>query len=763
MDNEKNVEEMIDDLTTTETNLSSSDGDKPVKERRKGNIRKNRNDRQMQDKNKSKDNDKDKEKDKEKEGCENKKGNGRPEKKQRIGKKTSSVWDHYTLLPDCDPGKPRAACNYCGTDYAADTKLNGTSTLWAHVERKCKKCHFSDWAEQNKRKQSTLDRFTKKKTTTCNEEEVASSGLPLRFNQNLVRKAIAEYIIVDELPFRHIDGKGFQKLIRLFFDDFQFPSRFTAILAQHRVSLTTDCWTSIQNISYLCLTAHWVDDNWEMQKRIINFIQVPSHKGDLVGKELINCLNEWGISKVFAVTVDNASSNDVALRKLKGNLLEKDNTVPLNGEMFHMRCSAHILNLIVSDGLKELNEAISSIRNAVRYVRSSPARLKRFKESCMDANIESKALLCLDVVTRWNSTYMMLEAAIKFKKAFDNLEGDANYTRYFDEERMVGPPSNLDWEKAGVFVSFLKRFYDLTNRFSGSLYVTPNLFLPDILKVHADLTTMASSPDTLLGTMAISMKRKYDKYWGRIEKLNMLTFIVNILDPRYKLEVVNRGFRFVYNRSEAEKMIKLVTDTLTQLYVFYKQQQTTQPSEAQQSQAQPSQSQSQVSQSQPSESVISATTESFLLGQLQLSDDIEEDDLEYYLNDRREKLDPTFDILQWWKQNGFKYPVVARMAKEVLAVQMSTVASESAFSTGGRILDAFRSSLSPRMVEALICSKNWYTCEYEEPIVLRQYMDEIEGLETCEQVIPGDGSCIINTVENLDNASGSGSGTEKIN
>ncbi|KAF4356898.1 hypothetical protein F8388_003193 [Cannabis sativa] len=74
----------------------------------------------------------------------------------------------------------------------------------------------------------------------------------------------------------------------------------------------------------------------------------------------------------------------------------------------------------------------------------------------------------------------------------------------------------------------------------------------------------------------------------------MLTFIANILDPRYKLEVVNRGFRFVYNPSEADKMIKMVTNTLAHLYAFYKQQQTTQPSEAQQSQAPPSHSKSQV-------------------------------------------------------------------------------------------------------------------------------------------------------------------------
>ncbi|XP_062088415.1 zinc finger BED domain-containing protein RICESLEEPER 2-like [Humulus lupulus] len=506
MDNEENLEGMMGKwLEYAETNFSSSDGEEQVKERKKENVRKKMNDRQNQDKEKDKETEKeDNEKEKEKE-------------------------------------KPRAACNYCGTDYAVDTKLNGNSTLWAHVERKCKKCPFSDWVEQSKKQQSTMDRFTKK-TTTCNEEEVASSGLPLKLNQNVVRKVIAKYIIVDELSFRHVDEKGFQKLIKHFFPTFQFPSRFT--VARDIYSAFLDQKKELKSIL----------------KRIINFIQVPSHKGDLVGKKLINCLNEWGISSVFAVTVDNASLNDVALRKLKGHLLDKDNTIPLNGEMFHMRCSAHILNLIVTDELKELNDAISSIRNAVRYVRSSPARLKRFKESCKDANIESKALLCLDVVTRWNSTYLMLESAIKFNKAFENLEADANYTKYFDEERMDGPPTNLDWEKAVVFVDFLRRFYDLTNRFSGSLYVTSNLFLPDILKVQADLTTMASNPDTLLGATTVSMKRKYDKYWGRIEKLNMLTFIVNILDPRYKLEVMNRGFKFVYTSSEAKKMIKLVAN-----------------------------------------------------------------------------------------------------------------------------------------------------------------------------------------------------------
>ncbi|CAN1272645.1 Putative AC transposase [Linum perenne] len=47
------------------------------------------------------------------------------------------------------------------------------------------------------------------------------------------------------------------------------------------------------------------------------------------------------------------------------------------------------------------------------------------------------------------------------------------------------------------------------------------------------------------------------------------------------------------------------------------------------------------------------------------------------------------------------------MARDVLAVPISFVASESAFSTGGRVLSNFRSSLTPTIVEALICAEDW--------------------------------------------------------
>lgn len=50
---------------------------------------------------------------------------------------------------------------------------------------------------------------------------------------------------------------------------------------------------------------------------------------------------------------------------------------------------------------------------------------------------------------------------------------------------------------------------------------------------------------------------------------------------------------------------------------------------------------------------------------------------------------------------------MSNMAKRFLAVPASSVSSESTFSTGGRILDDYRSSLKPETVQALVCASSW--------------------------------------------------------
>ena len=103
-----------------------------------------------------------------------------------------------------------------------------------------------------------------------------------------------------------------------------------------------------------------------------------------------------------------------------------------------------------------------------------------------------------------------------------------------------------------------------------------------------------------------------------------------------------------------------------------------------------------------------------------------------YLLDNLEKLGSS-DILDLWKLNASNYPILSKMARDIFAIHISTVASESAFSTSGRILDAFRSSLSPKTVEALVCSQNWL--KKDHTINLQEVLEEVEKYEDITQGI----------------------------
>ena len=66
-----------------------------------------------------------------------------------------------------------------------------------------------------------------------------------------------------------------------------------------------------------------------------------------------------------------------------------------------------------------------------------------------------------------------------------------------------------------------------------------------------------------------------------------------------------------------------------------------------------------------------------------------------------------FYILKWWKKQQIKYLVLSIIARDVLIVSISTVASEAAFSTGGRVVSKKRCNLSPKAIEAVVCLKDW--------------------------------------------------------
>lgn len=112
---------------------------------------------------------------------------------------------------------------------------------------------------------------------------------------------------------------------------------------------------------------------------------------------------EWGIEKVMTITVDNASSNDGGISYMQKKM-NKSKTSIAEGNYLHMRCAAHIINLIVTDSLKEFDDSVKRARAPVRFVKNGTNRRTKFKQLADLEKVDSQAFLNLDICTRWNST-----------------------------------------------------------------------------------------------------------------------------------------------------------------------------------------------------------------------------------------------------------------------------------------------------------------------------------------------------------------------
>ncbi|XP_074570531.1 zinc finger BED domain-containing protein RICESLEEPER 2-like [Curcuma longa] len=380
---------------------------------------------------------------------------------KRKRKRTSKVWDDFkeVTLPN---GAIKAECIHCKHRLTIN-KSGVTSHFLRHLKG-CMRKQISEKGQNN----LTV-------STTIVELETVNAVQNFKYDHGKIREILSHMIIVHELPFLFSEYEIFNLLMRTTTPHYQKISRatvkkdctasyeiekkkvMTSLKDVNRVSVTTDLWKSDQKISYMVVTCHYVDSSWNLQKRNLNFLDVPPpHNGVSICDVLNKCLVEWGIeNKVWSVTVDNASYNDVAVRMLKDNLSYKNN-LSLGGKLFHVRCCAHILNLLVQDGLSEIQDIIFNVRESVKHITASETRVTIFSEISKQLKLSSKKLV-LDCCTRWNATFCMLSAALEFKDVFPRYAArDTTYTFL---------PSEEDWKKVSVVCSFLEEFNEVTHQF----------------------------------------------------------------------------------------------------------------------------------------------------------------------------------------------------------------------------------------------------------------------------------------------------------
>ncbi|KAH0767515.1 hypothetical protein KY290_003556 [Solanum tuberosum] len=368
------------------------------------------------------------------------------------------------------------------------------------------------------------------------------------------------------------------------------------------------------------------------------------------------------------MTLDNATANDTAIKSLKGRIEDW------------------------KGGLDEQIEPISHIRSAIKYVRSSSSRFATLKSVVEKVKIDTRGLVSMDVETRWNLTYTMLDKTLKFEKAFARI-GASVVFRWGFGRGFVG------WLFGGRRTGGLVVWWSFAGCFS----------LGDGGRFHGCLND-SDGGWSFGGCFGGVSPENGENEWRLLE-----------LDLGYKMQYVEYILSIAYGSLMGRLKSQDVRDVLNLLYNHYNCSCSKDPNENIENDDCVMGESSDLLQSQWEKHM---NKEGFV---------VKKYNLEIYLKDDVVKIND-FNILSWWKVSSCRYPIVAKIARDILSIPISTVASESAFSTGDRILDSYRSSLPPKTVEELICTQQWLRSPFKE-CKLEDILEEVQKIDEIEEVL----------------------------
>ncbi|CAA2988770.1 zinc finger BED domain-containing RICESLEEPER 1-like [Olea europaea subsp. europaea] len=657
-----------------------------------------------------------------------------PAKKQK--RLTSVVWNHFERVRKADTCY--AVCVHCKKKLSGSSN-SGTTHLRNHLIRCLKRSNYDVsqiLSTKKKRKESNLGQSTLALTTVSYDEgkikdEIISS-IPFKFDKEHKKEEtnqainlgsakfdqkrsqldLARMIMLHGYPLAMVEHFGFKIFVKNLQPLFEVNNNtateldcmtiygkekqkvYEAIHLLHgKINLSVDMWHSPENSEYICLIANYIDMDWRLQKKMLNFVTLdPSYNDDVLSEVVIKSLTDWAIDcKLFSMTFDDCSAYDVMVFKIK-DWLSQNRPLLKNGELFDIRCVTHLLISIVQEVMEAFHDVTHKIRESIRHVKSLQEIQGKFNEYALQVGINSERNLALDSLMQWNSTYMMLEAALEYQGAFSLLrENDVTYTTAL---------SDTEWEWASSVAGYMKLLVEFTNVFIGNKYLTANVFFPEICDMHIKLIEWCKIPDDFLNSIASKIKNKFDKYWS---KCSLTLAIAAILDPRFKMKLIEYYYPQIYG-SESSDRIKEVSDGIRELFNEYAV-----------GLASLDQDSSRSGGSLPGTSDVTRDKlkgfDKFLYETSQ--NHSMTPDLDKYLDEPVFPRNYDFNILNWWKVHTPRYPILSMLARDVLGIPVSTLGSEVAFSSSGRMLDHHRSSLSPDAKEALICGQDWLRTELE--------------------------------------------------
>ncbi|KAJ4801534.1 Zinc finger BED domain-containing protein DAYSLEEPER [Rhynchospora pubera] len=365
---------------------------------------------------------------------------------QSRSRKRSVVWKHFE-----DVGDNTVVCKNCGAIINCNRK-SGTTQLRRHLLEICE-------------------------GITREERQRVAGGVVTdpfdratwKFDPELTRNLITCLFVDAGIPYSVIETRFWKPAMRSLNPDYKsvgrqtlrndsvgiFKNGFDLLLSEFdkidsRVSFTSDIWTSSVNLEYLCLTAHYIDNDFNLQKKIIVFKQMPyPHTGEAIAKLIEQILIDWKLDRRIFI-----------------------------------------------------QSAVRKIRELMRHITSYPSRLQSFNYVAEELKFKPRNGLILDCSTCWNSTFEMIKQALEYK----------DVPIWFVENTKLEVPTVAEWEEAELLAQYLESFFLATQTFSTVRRPVSHLYVHEVWGVRDQLFDEDVRNNETLWGVSLVMQKNFDKY-----------------------------------------------------------------------------------------------------------------------------------------------------------------------------------------------------------------------------------------------------------
>ncbi|KAJ5240474.1 uncharacterized protein N7469_002065 [Penicillium citrinum] len=465
------------------------------------------------------------------------------------------------------PKKDRLlVCKHCNWSSRDSARYGSTSNLSVHLQTKHRiksgtHSIFLPTAEGN------LDQF-----------------LELPRKQVDVGNALVQWVIQTRQPFTVVEHPAFKALIEATgaklpiktadtlcnrikeaFNSTRACVKEELARSSRTLALSLDVWTSENQIAIMGIMGHWISPEFAKREELLEFTDINGpHSGENLAEIVFRLLEELDIEpKLLTITGDNASNNGTLCDSLHEELLKKyDNDddrfrirplMRFRGRQSFIPCLAHILNLICKDVLASLKAgstreakamlddmaihtspvfnslhstkgAIMKIRLLTLWIARSPQRRQDWKE------VSPGKQVSYDVDTRWNSTYVMIQDALRLQTEL------GQFIRIHPEVQ-----ADDEWSTLQQVAKILKPFWDHTNSVSKArptiveslpIYWSLDDLLNDVRNAKGDFEDV----NIEIRDAVERGIRKMNKFARKMD--DNLYYVASVLDPRIKSSLI---------------------------------------------------------------------------------------------------------------------------------------------------------------------------------------------------------------------------------